>query len=98
VGDDEQVIGFTELSLRNVVDGCLTSPVGFVEGLFVKSPFRGHGCGRQLVEFAAEWFKSRGCSEMATDAEAHNVEAQKFHENMGFTETYRIVEYRKALE
>lgn len=29
------VYGRVELSLRNVVDGCLSSPVGYVEGIFV---------------------------------------------------------------
>ena len=35
---------------------------------------------------------------MATDVEIDNLDAQKFHERVGFRETYRIVEYKKSLE
>jgi hypothetical protein len=34
---------------------------------------------------------------IATDAELGNLEAQAFHEQMGFRESYRIVKYRKPL-
>ncbi len=46
---------------------------------------------------AEEWMCRQGCSEVATDAEIENREAITFHKNMGFEETYRIVEFRKNL-
>ena len=40
----------------------------------------------------------KGCTEVATDAEIHNLEAMAFHRKMGFIETYRIVQFRKELK
>ncbi len=97
VTESGDACGMIEVSLRNVVDGCLTSPVGYVEGIFVESSHRGSGLSRQLLHQAEDWCRSKGCSEIATDAELDNVEAQRFHQHMGFEETYRIVEYRKSM-
>lgn len=97
VTNDGQVCGMIEVSLRNVVDGCLSSPVGYVEGIYVDSAQRGSGMSRQLLQHAEDWCRSKGCTEIATDAELDNEDAQRFHEHMGFEETYRIVEYRKKL-
>lgn len=90
-------IGFIELSLRNLVDGCLSSPVGYIEGIYLQPEDRSVGTGRQLINWAETWFKEKGCTEMATDAEINNLDAQKFHERVGFKETYRIVQYKKIL-
>lgn len=90
-------IGLLELSLRNIVDGCLTSPVGYIEGVYLRSDQRGTGLGRRLVEFAAEWFRAQGCREMAADAELDNLTSQGFFSHLGFEETDRIVEFRKSL-
>lgn len=91
------VCGFVELSLRNVVDACLTSPVGYVEGIYVAPTARGAGVARQLMSAAEDWCRAHGCREVATDAELDNLAAQQFHRSMGFSETYRIVEFRKDL-
>lgn len=95
--DCGSVCGMIEVSLRNIVDGCLSSPVGYVEGIYVAPLQRGVGLSKRLLQNAEEWCRSMGCTEMATDAEIANEEAQRYHEHMGFEETYRIVEYRKKL-
>ena len=95
--DGGAVFGMVEVSLRNVVDGCLTSPVGYIEGIFVDPAHRGLGVARVLLQRAEHWCRSHGCQEIATDAELDNKEAQRFHQNMGFVETYRIIEFRKSL-
>ena len=92
-----EAVGFAEVSLRNVVDGCLTSPVGYLEGIFVDPEQRGKGIGRLLLDRASFWFKQQGCTEMATDALIEDEDAQRFHLRMGFEETYRIVEYKKKI-
>lgn len=91
------VCGIIELSLRNVVDGCRTSPVGYIEGIYVEPAHRRQGVARLLMEHAVAWCRTHGCRELATDAELDDEAAQRFHRHMGFEETYRIVEYRKPI-
>lgn len=95
--DEGTVCGIVELSQRNVVDGCLTSPVGYIEGIYVEPACRGQGMARLLIEHAVAWCRGRGCRELATDAELDDEAAQRFHRHMGFEETYRIVEFRKLI-
>ena len=97
IADADDAIGMIELSLRNLVDGCIGGPVGYIEGLYVRPEFRGQGYGRQMVAFAESWFVGRGCRDMATDAELDNTEAQDFFCRIGFDETWRIVEFKKSL-
>jgi aminoglycoside 6'-N-acetyltransferase I len=92
-----RTVGFLEVSLRNVVDGCLGGPVGYIEGIYLIPAFRGLGLGGVLVDAVAEWFASQGCSNMATDTEIDNEEAQAFWSGLGFEETWRIVQYRKPI-
>ena len=87
-------IGFLELSSRNIVDGCLSSPVAYLEGLYLNSEFRGKGLGREIINVLLNWCREKGFSELATDAELKNIKAQGFFQAMGFQETYRVVEYR----
>lgn len=97
IADDGEPCGMIEVSLRNVVDGCLTSPVGYIEGIFVDAEYRGVGVARQLLQRGQQWCREKGCTELGTDAELNNEQAQKFHRHMGFEETYRTVGYRKPL-
>ena len=95
--EPETACGMIEVSLRNFVDGCLSRPVGYVEGIYVDPDFRNQGIARGMIEHAEDWCRSRGCSEFATDSEIENHEAQRFHRHLGFEETYRTVGYRKSL-
>lgn len=95
---EELPIGMLELSLRNTVDGCLSSPVGYIEGIILNEKGQGKGYGRKMVDFSKKWAKSKGCTELACDAELDDLEAQNFHKKMGFKETYRIVEYKMDIK
>ncbi len=94
---NDETVGFLEVSLRNVVDGCIGSPVGYIEGIYLTPEFRGLGLGPLLLEAAAAWFKEKGCRDMATDTEIDNDAAQAFWAELGFEETWRIVQYRKPI-
>jgi aminoglycoside 6'-N-acetyltransferase I len=98
VADSGTAMALLELSLRNFVDGCLGGPVGYLEGIYVIPEERHKGYGRMLTEFAANWLRSRGCNQMAADAELANAAAQRFLNGAGFVETYRIVEYKRSLD
>ena len=98
VDDDHEIIGFMELSLRNIVDGCVGGPVGYIEGLYLKPDQRGKGYGKHLVGEAASWFKDRGCTEMATDAEIQDTNAQEFYKRAGFKEMWHVVQFKKNID
>lgn len=90
--------GFVEAALRHdYVNGCDTSPVAFIEGLYVAPEHRGSDIARRLCEVIADWGRARGCAELASDAELDNVASHAFHEAVGFEETERVVYFRKAL-
>ncbi|NNE46746.1 MAG: GNAT family N-acetyltransferase [Rhodothermales bacterium] len=96
--EEGEHVGLMEVSLRNFVDGCLGGPVGYVEALYLEPPYRGKGEGRNMIDFAADWFRARGCRDMAADADLENVLAQKFFSHIGFSETFRIVQFKRTLE
>jgi aminoglycoside 6'-N-acetyltransferase I len=96
--DDHKVIGFMELSLRNIVEGCIGGPVGYIEGLYLKPNHRGKGYGKQLLTEAGIWFKEHGCTEMATDTETKNIKAQRFYKEAGFKEMWHAVQFKKKID
>ena len=89
--------GFAEVGTRPYADGCVSSPVAFLEGWFVDPDMRGHGVGRALVQAVEAWARDRGFSELASDAVLDNEIAHRAHEGVGFEEVERAVRYRKAL-
>jgi len=97
--DGADPVAFITLSLRSdYVEGTSSSPVGYVEGLYVKPAFRQQGVARMLMTAGEGWCRARGCREIASDAELPNTGSQEFHRRVGFVEVNRIVCYRKDLE
>ena len=86
------VVAFAEATLRgHYVNGCNTSPVGFLEGVYVKPPYRNHGLARVLCEALEDWAADLGCIEFASDVLLQNTLGQKVHEALGFEETERVI-------
>jgi aminoglycoside 6'-N-acetyltransferase I len=98
IEDGGAPIGLVELSSRNIVDGCLSSPVAYLEGLYLEPECRGRGLGTQAMRLVFDWCRERGFSELATDAELENLRAQNFYSMLGFEETDRVVEYRIQID
>ncbi len=92
-----QAVGFAELSIRSVVEGCEPGAVGFLEGWFVHDRLRRKGVGAMLVRAAEEWARRQGCAEFASDTEIDNSVSIAAHKALGFEETERLVCFRKAL-
>ena len=97
--DERQVpIGFIEGSIRaDYVNGTETSPVGFVEGVYVIPEMRRHGVARRLYAAIGDWAKARGCRELASDALLDNESSQRAHRALGFEETERVVYFTRKL-
>ena len=96
--EDGRVIGFAEAAVRHdYVNGCDTSPVLFLEGMFVDPDHRRRGVAGALVAAVADWGRTRGCTEFASDAEIDNVDSHAVHRALGFAETGRVVYFRREL-
>jgi aminoglycoside 6'-N-acetyltransferase I len=89
--------GFLEAALRSRADGCDSTPVGYLEGWYVDEDFRRHGVGRALVEAAEGWARSKGCRQMASDAELWNTVSHQAHGALGDEEAARLVLFKKDL-
>ena len=94
IQDAGHTVGLLELSLRSIVDGCLGSPVPYIEGLYLEPDARNRGLGTRLLLSLARWCREQGHAELATDAELENVDAQRFYARLGFQEVDRVVIYR----
>jgi len=95
---DNQAVGFAQCQLRHdYVEGTDSSPVGYLEGIFLEQEFRHRGHAKKLLAQCEEWAKNKGCTEFASDCESDNDESLKFHINMGFTEVNRIICFKKQL-
>ena len=95
---DEEAVGFAQCALRHdYVEGTETSPVGFLEGVFVKKEHRKQGIAKALVKACESWAKEKGCTEFGSDCEIDNLESQHFHLNIGFAEVGRTVWFAKKI-
>ena len=91
-------VGFALCQLRHdYVEGTSTSPVGYLEGIYVDSPFRRRGAARMLLAACEAWAAEQGCTEFASDCEWTNEESRRFHRAVGFREAGRIVAFTKTL-
>jgi aminoglycoside 6'-N-acetyltransferase I len=96
--EGETVIGFTEASIRrDYVNGCETTPVAFVEGIYVTPNQRRRGVARALIAAVEDWARQQGLSELASDALLDNAQSHAMHEALGFGETERVVYFRKPI-
>lgn len=95
---DQQPVGFAQCQLRHdYVEGTETSPVAYLEGIFVRKGYRHQGCARALLQECEEWARRMGCSEFASDCELSNLDSLRFHLALGFTEANRVICFKKAL-
>jgi len=93
-----EAVGFAEGTLRHdYVNGCSSSPVLFLEGIYVRPADRRQGVARMLCGAIAGWGKSLGCVEFGSDAPLENLASHRLHAALGFEETQRVVFFRKPL-
>ena len=96
--EEELPIGFAQCQLRyDYVEGTDSSPVGYLEGIYVAEEYRKHGIARELLSACERWAKEKGCTEFASDCELSNVQSLQFHLNVGFEEANRIICFNKKI-
>ena len=96
--EERRVQGFAQCQLRrDYVEGTESSPVGYLEGIFVEEFARGSGVAKALLAACEHWSTERGCREFASDCELTNELSLAFHLALGFREANRIICFTKKL-
>ena len=94
----ETPVGFAQCGLRHdYVEGTKTSPVGYLEGIFVLPQYRGRDYGAELLSSCENWAREKGCTEFASDCGLSNYDSLSFHLAVGFEEANRIICFRKTI-
>lgn len=95
---DDRPIAFAQCQLRHdYVEGTRSSPVGYLEGIFVSEGYRKKGYAAELLSECERWAKEKGCTEFASDSALDNTDSLWFHMALGFEEVNRIICFRKDL-
>ena len=108
LADDEQavfvaagaggsLVAFIEAGMRSHVEGCETSPVGYIEAWYVDEHVRGQKLGKEMVRVAENWAREKGMAEMASDTWLENEVSIQAHLKMGYWEAERLVHFVKRL-
>lgn len=96
--EGDTAVGFSQCQLRyDYVEGTDSSPVGYLEGIYVAESFRGRGFARALLSACESWAKENSCTEFASDCELDNLQSLRFHLKTGFAEANRIICFTKKL-
>ena len=96
---DGRPIAFARCQLRHdYVEGTESSPVGYLEGIFVTEGYRKNGFAAELLAECEKWASEKGCAEFASDCELDNADSLSFHLAMGFEEANRIICFKKELQ
>ena len=96
---DETPVGFAQCQLRHdYVEGTDSSPVGYLEGIFVREDYRHQGYAKKLLSACEAWAREQGCTEFASDCELTNTDSLKFHLSVGFEEVNRIICFTRKLQ
>lgn len=91
-------VGFAQCALRfDYVEGTASSPVGYLEGVYVAPDCRKQGLAKELLARGEAWAKSRGCTEFGSDCALDNADSLCFHLKAGFEEANRIICFTKKL-
>lgn len=96
--EKEIPVGFAQCQLRHdYVEGTESSPVGYLEGIFVKEESRHKGYAKEMLRECEKWAGEKGCVEFASDCELDNDVSFQFHVALGFVEENRIICFSKKL-
>jgi len=87
--DKKTLGGFIETSLRQNASKCKSSPVGYIESLYVDFDIRRNGIARDLVSESEKWVIEKKCSEFAVDTDPKENGSIAFYLSCGFTEVDR---------
>jgi ribosomal protein S18 acetylase RimI-like enzyme len=85
--DDLDVIGYAYVAVESYDYMSLRGPAGLLHDIIVDPERRRHGVGRQLLEAALAYVRSRGLSQVVLSTAERNEAAQRFFAGVGFRPT-----------
>lgn len=92
-------VGFAQGQLRqDYVEGTDSSPVGYLEGIYVRDGYKRRGIASALLDACEKWAAERGCTEFGSDCVLGNTDSIAFHLASGFVEANRLVCFAKELK
>ncbi|WP_350343185.1 aminoglycoside 6'-N-acetyltransferase [Proteinivorax tanatarense] len=96
---DGNPIGFAHFSIRtDYVEGSDSSPIGYIEGIYVEAEYRRQEVSKELLAKGEQWVKEKGYSEIASSCEYDNTTSYHFHKGIGFKEANRIICFIKDVK
>jgi aminoglycoside 6'-N-acetyltransferase I len=84
-------VGFAEVAIRAYANGCVTHPVAFLEGIWVKAEFRRRGIGATLMGHAAAFVARLGFRELGSDSSIDNHPSHAAH--LRECESFRLLAF-----
>jgi ribosomal protein S18 acetylase RimI-like enzyme len=87
VEQNAEVIGYAYVAVESYDYMALRGPAGVLHDIIVAPERRGAGAGRQLLEAALAYVRSRGLGQMVLGTAERNEAAQRFFASAGFRPT-----------
>lgn len=92
------IVAFATISLRtDYVQGSKKPPTGYLEAIFVEEEYRRKGIAKEMLCYAEQWAKDKGCSHFGSDCLIVNSVSELFHKQMGFKEENRTINFIKEI-
>ncbi len=80
---EQQIVGtFAILIMENM--GHLGTPSAVIEDVGVLPIMQGNGIGKQMMEFAMNYAREKGCYKMSLSSNLRREKAHQFYESLGF--------------
>ncbi len=91
------ITGLIALQVRPWADGCLTAPVAYVEAWYVAPDYRRQGIGTALMRAAEDWARTKGMTEIGSDADVTNTASLAAHARLGWQASEQVQHFRRDL-
>ena len=96
--ENGQSIGFVAMTLRfDYVPQAKISPVGYMEGIYIKEGHRKQGIAKKLCEAGEKWVKSKGIGRVGSDTWDWNRDSIEFHKKLGYIQGDTLVHFIKNI-
>jgi len=94
---NDAILGFAEYNIRDFANGCVSQPVPFLEGVWVRPEVRSQGIAKALISHLVQTARNQGFTEFGSDVLVENDQSLAMHKRLGFEETERVVYFRKDI-